>query len=82
VSRTEQGTYECDRCRADVGNGGVDQAAVIGDLDPDNPGMVRNLHICRDHPGPDGETVRGCVHRVLGPANLKGYIERTGGSSA
>lgn len=38
---------ECDRCGADCGNGGIDQCAIISDLDPDNPGMILNYHLCR-----------------------------------
>jgi len=79
MSMTPDGKHQCDRCGTDLGNGGVVTSAVVGDLDPDNPGMVRNLNFCRDHPDAEGNTVRGCVHRVLGPSNLKAYIERTGG---
>jgi hypothetical protein len=47
VSRRTDGTYRCDVCDVDVGNGSVHQAAVIVDLDPDVPYQTRQLHLCR-----------------------------------
>lgn len=67
------GSYACDRCGTDVGNGGVDIAAVIADLHPDNPGIPRSLHLCRAER--DGAP-RGCVGNVLGPQTLEHWTER------
>lgn len=76
MSRTPTGDYECDCCGADVGNGGVTVAAIVSDLDPDRRGEPRVLHFCRDRTGPDGESVRGCVHKLLNPATIRRYTER------
>lgn len=59
---TSNGKGECDRCGADIGNASVDKAVVVGDLDPDNEGHVRNLHFCREN---------GCADKVLSPRNLE-----------
>jgi hypothetical protein len=56
------GNGECDRCGADVGNASVFNCIVVGDLDPDNEGHVRNLHFCREN---------GCAGKVLSPRNLE-----------
>jgi len=77
MSQTPAGTYECDRCRVDVGNGSVTAAAVVSDLDPAERGAPRVLHFCRDRTGPDGESIRGCVHKLLSPSIIRGYTERT-----
>lgn len=65
MTYSPDGTGTCDRCGADIGNAGVDKAVVVGDLDPDNEGMVRNLHFCREN---------GCAKRVLSPRNLDHYL--------
>lgn len=67
-----EGNYHCDRCGTDVGNGGVMQAAVISDLDPDRPGEIRVLHLCRE---PREGAPSGCVGNVLGPATLADWTE-------
>lgn len=74
MSIKANGKHECDRCGTDVGNGGVLQCVVVSDLDPDDPGMVRNLHFCRDR-DEGGKLVKGCARKVLSPANLKHYEE-------
>lgn len=61
------GNGECDRCGADIGNAGVDRAVVVGDLDPDMPGHVRNLHFCREN---------GCDKKVLSARNLEHHDAR------
>lgn len=66
--------YQCARCGANVGNGGVDQCSVVSDIDPDTPGMVRNLRFCRDRED-DGKKIKGCTGKVLSPSNLKHYEE-------
>lgn len=71
---TPNGKHVCDRCGTDVGNGGVSEAVVVGDLDPDQRGHVCNLHFCRDRTV-DGKAVRGCEHKILSPANLKHYTD-------
>ena len=69
----QDGKYVCDRDGVDVGNGGVQSALVVSDLDPDRPGMVRNLHFCRDREE-DGEKIKGCAGKVLTSRNLEYYI--------
>lgn len=63
----------CDRCGADVGNAGVDKCVIVSDLDPDRPGMVRNLHFCREN---------GCSGKVLSKRNLRYLLEGGDGESA
>lgn len=76
MSLTGNGKYVCDRDGVDVGNGGVLAAVVVSDLDPDNPGHVRNLHFCRDEVDEDGKVVRkGCANKVLSASNMKHYNE-------
>lgn len=58
----------CDKCGGDCGNGGIDQCAVVSDLDPDTPGLIRNYHFCR---------ANKCDTKVLAPANLEWF--RTSG---
>jgi hypothetical protein len=72
---TPTGKFACDRCDADVGNGGVDRCAIVSDLDPVT-GAVRNLHFCLDRVGDDGATVRGCAHRLLSPSMIAAYTAR------
>jgi hypothetical protein len=67
VSLRADGTYRCDRCGTDVGNGGVQQAALIADLEPDDPTRLRHLHLCRQ---PRDGAPRGCAGNVLGPGTL------------
>lgn len=74
MTRLEDGSFNCDKCGGDCGNGGVAACLVVSDLDPENSGMVRNLHFCRDREE-DGKTVKGCAKKVLSPTNLKHYEE-------
>lgn len=75
MSRRPDGTYRCDRCGADVGNGGVQSAAVIADTDPADPTSLRHLHLCLDRTGEGGTTVHGCRDRVLTRRALANYHE-------
>lgn len=72
MSLRADGSYRCDRCGVDVVNGGVLHAAVISDLDPDQPGTVRVLHLCR---APRDGAPHGCVGNVLGPQTLANWTE-------
>jgi len=73
VSLRPDGVYRCDKCGTDVGNGGVRDAAIVSDLDPDALGEVRVLHLCRKaRTGAPG----GCVGAVFGPATLADYIAK------
>jgi hypothetical protein len=69
--------YECARCGVDVGNGGVDQAAIVTDTHPDDRTAVRQLRFCLDRPDPDheGRTIQGCRDRVLTKRALAHYHE-------
>lgn len=64
-----RGTDEtvCDRCGTELGNGSVDKCIIVADLDPRQPGLVRNLHFCR------GE---GCAEAVLSADNMRAYAAR------
>jgi hypothetical protein len=76
VSQNPDGGFVCDRCDADVGNGGVHTAVVVSRLDPQQRGQVENLHFCLDRVDADGEPVRGCEHRILSPSNVRARTER------
>lgn len=76
MSMNPDGTFACDRCGADVDNGGIQAAVVVSDLDPEARGMIRNLHFCRDRVEGEDESreeIRGCEHKVLTPSNLANY---------
>lgn len=75
MSLTADGTHECDKCGTGVENGSISVALVVSDKDPDQPGMVRTLHFCRDREEADGTKIKGCDKKVLSPANLKHYEE-------
>lgn len=77
MSRTPVGKHVCDKCGADCGNGGVLDALVVSDLDPDSGG-VRNLHFCRTREENE-KTVKGCAEKLLSPPNLKHYEETRNG---
>lgn len=70
MSRRSDGAYRCDRCDLDVGNAGVDRAAMVADVDPDDPGTVRNLHFCRE---PNTGAPDGCAAHLLTPANVAAW---------
>jgi len=72
VSRRPDGSNRCDRCDADVHNGGPLYAVTISGVDPDDPGAVWQLHLClpRDE---DGTHVPGCRDRVLTRKALAAY---------
>lgn len=61
-------SYRCDRCDADVGNGGVHLAVVVSDMD--EAGAARVLHFCRK---PRKGAPHGCAAHLLSPANLAAY---------
>lgn len=78
MSLRPDGSYRCDRCGADVDNGGVHTAAVVSDLDPDTGNTTpRRIDFCRDRPDPDqpGKTIQGCRDRVLTKKALRNYHE-------
>lgn len=70
MTMQSDGSFECDRCGADCGNGGVLDCVVVSDLDLDNPGHVANYHFCRDREE-DGKKIKGCANKVLSTTNLK-----------
>lgn len=72
MSLRPDNTYRCDRCGVDVENGAVHVAAVISDVDPDDPSRPRVLHLCR---APRAGAPSGCVGNVLGPATLADWME-------
>lgn len=72
MSLRPDGSYRCDRCGVDVGNGGVVHAAVISDVQPTDPARPRVLHLCRN--ARDGAPT-GCVGNVLGPGTLADYTK-------
>lgn len=66
---------ECDRCGESVGNASLNECVVISDIDPDDPGLVRNYHLCRTRLV-DGEEVKGCAGSVLTVAALKHLADK------
>lgn len=80
MSIAPDGRHHCDRCDTDLGNGGVAVAVVVSDLDPDQPGMIRNLHFCRTRGETDDQgqqtTRRGCSESLLSDDNLAAYRTR------
>jgi hypothetical protein len=79
MSRRADGSYRCDRCGTDVGNGSVQYAAVISTLEHsdqvDVAAVPLVLHLCRK---PQTGAPNGCAARVLGPAALADYLKRKG----
>lgn len=74
MSLRGDGSYRCDRCGKDVGNGGIRLSVQVSDLDPTFPGSIRLLHFCRDTY--EGTTfLPGCDRVVLHANNLKNYEE-------
>lgn len=70
--RNPDGSYSCDRCGHDCGNGGVIDCVVVSALDPENPGMVLNFHFDRDTVDEEGKVTRkGCAGKVLSARNLE-----------
>jgi hypothetical protein len=72
VSRQADGTYACDRCGTDIGNGGIDEAAAVSDLELDADGNVvlgaiRVLHLCRKNK---------CVRHVMTRRALRALVEK------
>jgi hypothetical protein len=72
VSQQLNGSYVCDRCGTDVGNGGIYSAAMVADLHPDDPTEIRRLHLCR---AARTGAPRGCVGYVLGDGTLAAWAE-------
>ena len=68
MSLRSDGSYCCDRCGGDVGNGGVHLAAVVSDMD--DAGQARVLHFCRQ---PRKGAPHGCAAHILSPANTAAY---------
>lgn len=71
MSLREDGSYRCDRCGTDVGNAGIDQCAIVTDLNEEGTSPIQ-LHLCRK--AQDGAP-RGCAARVLGPGTLADYTQ-------
>ena len=72
MSLRSDGTYRCDRCGRDVGNGDVQTAAKIITLHTDRPVEPLILHLCRE---PRDGAPHGCEGNVLGPATLADWTE-------
>lgn len=68
-------SFVCDKCGADVENGGVFSALVASDIDMES-GAVVNYHWCRDRVV-DGKKIKGCASKVLSAANLDHYRQST-----
>lgn len=79
MSMGADGQHHCDCCDTNLQAGGVAQCAIVSDLDPDRPGMVRNLHFCRDRVEEiDGarRNITGCASKLLTPEILAAYTTR------
>lgn len=71
MSMIAMGQFECDRCGADVGNGGIQTSVVLTFLDKE-AGSPVNLNFCLDRIE-NGVEIRGCEHKVLSPSNIEHY---------
>jgi len=77
MSIRPDGGVDCDRCGTVLPNDGIDVCVKITDLDPDDLGSIRQLHLCVDRPDPahDGKTIQGCRDHVLTKRALRHYHE-------
>lgn len=67
------GSYRCDRCDRDVGNGAVTEAAIVVTLsepEEDEPAYPITLHLCRV---PHEQAPTGCAGHVLSESALKAW---------
>lgn len=71
MSLRSDGTHRCDKNGELLENGGVHEATVISQLDPDT-GQPRVMHLCT---APRRGAPRGCTGLVLGPAAFADYYE-------
>lgn len=72
MSLRRDGGYRCDKCGADVGNGGVQTCAVISTVQRDDPVRPVVYHLCRE---PRDGAPYGCEGQTFGPATLANYAE-------
>lgn len=80
MSLRPNGTYRCDRCGVDVGNGSATTCTVVVMLDEVDAGGVLvetpvTGHFCRT---PREDFPNGCTGRVLTAANLADYTASKG----
>lgn len=67
MSLRKDGRYRCDRCDAELENGGVHEAAVVSDIVPGSGGtLTRILHLCRKN---------RCVDKVLTKRAIPAWIK-------
>jgi hypothetical protein len=74
MSRRDDGTIRCDRCGAEVGNGGALYAVTVSGFDPDDLGVAWQLHLCLPREEESGP-IPGCRDEVLDEAALRNYHE-------
>lgn len=77
MSLRSDGSYRCDRCGTDVGNGSAQESTVVVMVDLVDAGGLTvptpvTLNFCLQ-PRPDFP--RGCTGRVLSDSNLTDYRE-------
>lgn len=65
------GTFDCASCGYNVGGGGTDRCAIVNTVDEEQRGVPLGLRFCLDHDDENGDTVRGCVRKLLRPSMLK-----------
>lgn len=68
------GSYLCDRCGGDAGNGGVFDALVVSDLKTDDGSVVLNLHFCRSSWNDEGTRTKGCDDAILSARNMEHFL--------
>lgn len=78
MSLRSDGRYRCDRCGADVGNGGIEECTTVVMLDViESAGIMVptpvTLQFCRE---PRTGYPNGCTGRVITDANLANYHSR------
>jgi len=76
MTAREDGSYVCDRCGGDCGNGGVYDCLVVSDMKVGEGGVhVLNLHFCRTQHDGNGKRTKGCDDVILSTTNLKSFLE-------
>lgn len=72
MSLRDDGSYRCDSCGTDVGNGGVRQADIVSSLDPQDENEPVVLHLCR---APRDGYPHGCARHFIGAAATADYTQ-------
>lgn len=77
MSAHADGSFTCDKCGTDCGNGGVYDALVVSDIKVEDT-MVVNLHFCRGRYDDQGAYTAGCDGAILSPSNMANFLATQG----